>query len=68
MSTASGDAVIALSRRAYDALSMNQLESLGRYGRLLPVPIDLIERVGGGSLRCMIAEVFLPHSPSNSEN
>jgi hypothetical protein len=68
MSTASGDAVIALSRRAYDALSANQLESLGRYGRLLPVPIDLIERVGGGSLRCMIAEVFLPHSPSNSEN
>jgi hypothetical protein len=68
MSTASGDAVIALSRRAYDALSTNQLESLGRYGRLLPVPIDLIERVGGGSLRCMIAEVFLPHSPSNSEN
>jgi hypothetical protein len=27
---------------------------------VLAVPVPTIERLGGGSVRCMIAEVFLP--------
>jgi hypothetical protein len=27
---------------------------------VLPIPIPTIERLGGGSIRCMLAEIFLP--------
>ena len=52
--------VIALSATALDSLEPGQRAALLRFGRLVPVAIPTIERVGGGSVRCMIAEVFLP--------
>jgi len=58
--TAGGEGVIVLSRRALASLKPRQLSALGRFGRLLPMPVDTIEDVGGGSVRCMMAEVFLP--------
>lgn len=60
LASASGEPVILMSRSAHDVLSDTQLESLGCYGRVLPVSIETIERIGGGSVRCMLAEVFLP--------
>lgn len=55
-----GERLIVLSQTAHDGLSGLQRTQLGRHGRLLPVAIPTIERIGGGSARCMIAEVFLP--------
>lgn len=50
----------ALSQSAFDALQPNQKAVLERSGELVPIPIPTIERLGGGSIRCMIAEIFLP--------
>ena len=61
--TTAGDPVIALSRTARDCLSDEQRERIAACGRLLPIAVDTIERVGGGSVRCMLAEVFLPRTP-----
>ncbi len=53
-------AVIALSRGALASLDSAQKAVLERCGRLLPADVDTIERIGGGSVRCMLAEIFLP--------
>ena len=51
---------IALSQRAADAFDPAQRAVLERHGRLLPMSIPTIEAFGGGSLRCMLAEIRLP--------
>lgn len=55
-----GGPVIAMSTRALDALRPHQVHALERHGQIVAAPLDVIERVGGGSARCMLAEVFLP--------
>lgn len=62
--TAAGSPLIVLSQTAHDQLQADQRTQLARHGRLLPVAIPTIERVGGGSARCMLAEVFLPRAGS----
>jgi hypothetical protein len=52
--------VLVLSQSAYESLSPFQVERLSNYSELLPLSIRTIETIGGGSARCMIAEVFLP--------
>ncbi|HMN04639.1 MAG TPA: arginine deiminase-related protein [Flavobacteriales bacterium] len=54
---------IFLSERAFKAFDAAQIHRLGRHGELVPVPIPTIETVGGGSIRCMLAENFLPLRP-----
>lgn len=54
--------VIALSATALAALDGPQRRTLERHGELVPVAIGTIESVGGGSVRCMLAEVALPHA------
>jgi hypothetical protein len=59
--TALGDTCVALSQRARDAFTAAQLRQLQRLAvTLIVAPIPTIERLGGGSVRCMLAEVFLP--------
>jgi len=53
-------AFIFLSETAFPALAPDQRSKLEKHGQLVPVPIPTIERVGGGSVRCMLAENFLP--------
>lgn len=53
-----GEPLIVLSARARAALTPGQLAVLERHGRLVSVALDTIERHGGGSARCMIAELF----------
>jgi hypothetical protein len=55
-----GDRIIAMSDSAYRSLDSGQLAALERHGRIVSVAIPTIERLGGGSVRCMIAEVHLP--------
>ncbi len=52
--------VIALSQTALDSLRPSQRATLEAHGELVAADIPTIERVGGGSVRCMIAEVHLP--------
>lgn len=54
-----GRALTVMSQRAYDALAPWQLEKLQGYGGIVVGPLDVIETYGGGSVRCMMAEVFL---------
>jgi hypothetical protein len=52
--------VIALSATARRSLRPEQLRQLERFGALAEADIPTIEAVGGGSVRCMIADVHLP--------
>ncbi len=52
--------VIALSETAWTGFTPSQKQRLEAYGTPAPLPIPTIEMVGGGSARCMLAEVFLP--------
>lgn len=52
--------LLIMSERAYNSLSQPQIVQLEKYCQLLHVPLDTIENNGGGSARCMIAELFLP--------
>lgn len=49
---------ILMSERAYNQFSKEQIQALGQYGKIIPINIDTIESVGGGGVRCMVAEVF----------
>jgi hypothetical protein len=51
---------IALSRQARAALKDSQLEALSRHGELVTLDVRTIEANGGGSVRCMLAELLLP--------
>ena len=55
---ADGTPKIILSKNAYHAFTSAQKQILQKYGQLVPVDISTIETVGGGSARCMLAEVF----------
>ena len=51
---------VVMSQSAFDSLDENQKRTLSKQGTLLSSPIPTIETLGGGSARCMMAEVFLP--------
>lgn len=55
-----GESLIILSTTALDALRPEQQQVLRQFGKLVPVSVPVIEQVEGGSVRCMIAEIFLP--------
>ncbi len=53
--------VLVMSETARHALSADAFARLSAYtDQVLSVPVPTIERLGGGSVRCMLAEVFLP--------
>ncbi len=54
-----GESLVVFSRRALDSLSESQRARLLSHARLLSSPLDTIESVGGGSARCMLAELHL---------
>jgi hypothetical protein len=60
LQTSAGTTLLAMSQSAFDALTEPQRQTLEKYVELLPLPIPTIETIGGGSVRCMLAEVFLP--------
>lgn len=53
-----GALYLCLSQSAYNALSEVQRTQLVRHVQLLIIPIPTIEALGGGSVRCMMAELF----------
>jgi hypothetical protein len=56
---AKGDPFLVMSQAAYNVLTRDQLTMLEAWSQLLPVAIPTIEQVEGGSVRCMMAEIFL---------
>ncbi len=56
----SGEDLIIMSTSAYTALDKDQRTILEEKNRLIHSPLHHIETAGGGSARCMIAEIFLP--------
>jgi hypothetical protein len=52
--------VIAMSAKALANLKPDQISALEKFGEILAADIPTIEAVGGGSVRCMIAEIHLP--------
>jgi hypothetical protein len=57
-----GESLLVCSRQSAESLSKAQKMVLSRHARMLPIGIPTIEAIGGGSARCMVAEVFLPLS------
>jgi hypothetical protein len=55
-----GDTLIIMSKNAYNSLNQAQKTTLEKYGKLIWADINTIENNGGGSARCMMAEVHLP--------
>ena len=54
-----GEKYLVLSQTAFNSLRKEQKEMLEAYSTLLPVAVPTIEEVEGGSVRCMMAEIFL---------
>ena len=56
---------LVMSQSALDSLRPSQVQMLEEHATLLSSPLNTIEACGGGSARCMMAEVFLPKTASN---
>jgi hypothetical protein len=57
-----GKKILAISETAFRSLSASQIQRIGRRCDILRFDVPAIESAGGGGIRCMIAEVFLPVS------
>ena len=55
-----GESILVMSQSAKDSLNENQKNIITKYSRILSCDINTIEVCGGGSARCMMAEIFLP--------
>ncbi len=51
---------LVMSSAAYDSLRKEQLQKIEKYNPIIHSSLQTIEMCGGGSARCMMAEVFLP--------
>ncbi|NCT95039.1 MAG: amidinotransferase [Chitinophagaceae bacterium] len=56
----SGQTFLVMSTQAFRSLTPEQVSALETYNPILHADISTIETNGGGSARCMMAEVFLP--------
>jgi len=54
------ESLLVMSERAYKALTDKQLTQLALHARVVHSPLTVVENNGGGSARCMMAEIFLP--------
>ncbi len=53
---------LVMSTQAYNSLTPVQIKSIEKHCEILHSSLDTIEACGGGSARCMMAEVFLPRN------
>ena len=56
----SGEKFLVMSRTAHQSLNPEQIKQIEKHCLILSTPLDTIEACGGGSARCMMAELFLP--------
>ena len=55
-----GDSILVMSKSAENSLSEIQKNTIKKYSKIISSNINTIEVCGGGSARCMMAEIFLP--------
>ena len=53
---------LVMSDSAHQSLTAKQIEQLEKHAQIISSSLDTIEVCGGGSARCMMAEIFLPKS------
>jgi len=51
---------LVMSKAAHQSLTKQQIGQIEKHATILSSSLDVIEECGGGSARCMMAEVFLP--------
>ncbi|MDN3205895.1 citrulline utilization hydrolase CtlX [Algoriphagus sediminis] len=57
-----GEKFTVMSQSALDSLNVGQIQLIEKYTTIINPAIPMIEKLGGGSARCMMAEIFLPKS------
>ncbi len=55
-----GEKFLVMSQTAYSSLNQDQVAAIEKYCEIIYSDLNTIEVNGGGSARCMLAEVFLP--------
>ncbi len=55
-----GEKFTVMSQTALDSLNIGQIQLIEKYTTIISPSIPTIEKLGGGSARCMMAEIFLP--------
>ncbi|MCO6174234.1 arginine deiminase-related protein [Flavobacterium sp. NRK F10] len=53
---------LVMSNAAYQSLTQEQIAKIEKHCKIIYASLDTIEACGGGSARCMMAEVFLPET------
>jgi hypothetical protein len=52
--------LLVMSEQAFNALTKEQIDLLETYNKIVTAPLSTIEKHGGGSARCVLAEIHLP--------
>ena len=55
-----GEKFLVMSASAHNSLNAQQIAQITKYCQIVSSDLNTIETCGGGSARCMMAEVFLP--------
>jgi len=58
LSNKNGEDILVMSSRAFSALTNPQIASLQNHTRIIHADVSHIEQAAGGSVRCMMAELF----------
>lgn len=66
LENAHGEALLAISKRAWASLTALQRTRVERHARPVVCDVTSIEAIGGGGIRCMLAEIFLPRSADHA--
>lgn len=59
---ANNERFLVMSQSAFDCLTQNQIQQITKHCKIISSSLETIETCGGGSARCMMAEIFLPKS------
>lgn len=54
-----GERFTVMSQAAFDSLGVGQIQQIEKHTTIISPSIPTIEKLGGGSARCMMAEIFL---------
>ena len=57
-----GELFMVMSSSAYQSLTTTQIKTITKHCKIVHSSLDTIEACGGGSARCMMAEIFLPQA------
>ena len=64
----SGEQFLVMSQTAYESLTEQQIERIKKYNEIIYSDLNTIEVNGGGSARCMLAEIFSPKKENSIKN